>query len=188
MCIRIVFHTSNSSSTNFSGWYFLHMFFGTCEVFPKEAVTKKKITENIIPITTTHHKTAQIFWIYHLTCVALIFRNWSCLLSYYVWPYVWPFCMTLCYHQTLKDYFVIFCLWKTLYIQKWICFNLIPPGKQVNHRFTVQGIPHENTGQELVKNAWSDYKSAFSDSLIYFHSQQAITYSKSAIETLCVQI
>ena len=86
MCIRIVFHTSNSSSTNFSGWYFLHMFFGTCEVFPKEAVNKKKITENIIPITTTHHKTAQIFWIYHLTCVALIFRNWSCLLL----------CMTLC--------------------------------------------------------------------------------------------
>ena len=44
-----------------------------------------------------------------------------------------------------------------------------------------------NTGQGWVKNAWSDYNSAFSDSLIYFHLQQKITCSKSAIETLCVQ-
>ena len=28
------------------------------------------------------------------------------------------FCITLCYHQTLKDYFVSFRLWKILYVQK----------------------------------------------------------------------
>ena len=33
------------------------MFFGTCEVFPRVAANKKKITENIIPITTTHRQT-----------------------------------------------------------------------------------------------------------------------------------
>ena len=82
VCIRTIFHISNSSSTDFSGWYFLSMFFGTREVFPKEAANKKKITENIIPVTTTHRQTAQIFLIYHLTWVALIFPNWSCLLSH----------------------------------------------------------------------------------------------------------
>ena len=65
----------------------------------------------------------------------------------------------------------------------------MPPEKPENQRFTIQGVPNENTGQKWIKNAWSDYKSAFSsENLIYFHFQQAITSSKSAIETLCVQI
>ena len=38
------------------------MFFGTRDVLPKEAANKKKITENISPITsTTHRQTDQTF-------------------------------------------------------------------------------------------------------------------------------
>ena len=33
-------------------------------------------------------------------------------------------------------------------------------------RFSVQRVPDGDIGQEWVKNAWSDYESAFSNSLI----------------------